>query len=82
MKRTALYSSSGKRRPAATVEAVDPPLTPRVEPLRSRGATRLRRFIHAYRTPVLVLAGVLAVFSGVLLERQLSESPRLVTQRD
>lgn len=82
MKRTALYSSSGKRRPAATVEAVDPPLTPRVEPLRSRGATRLRRFIHAYRTPVLVLAGALAVFSGVLLEHQLSESPPLVTQRD
>ena len=82
MKRTALYSSSGKRRPAATVETGDAPLTPRVEPLHSRGATRLRRFIHAYRTPVLVLAGVLAVFSGVLLERQLSESPRLVTQRD
>ena len=82
MKRTALYSSSGKKRPAAIVEAVDPILPPQVETPDSRVVTRFKHFIHAHRTLALVLAGVLAVLSGVLLDRHLSESPPLITQRD
>ena len=43
---------------------------------------RLKHFARTYRLPLLVLAGVLAVFSGALLERQLTEPPALVTQQD
>lgn len=81
MKRTALYSSSGKKRPAA-VEAVEPPLPPQAETPQSRVVPRFKLFIHAHRTLAMVLAGVLAVFSGILLDRQLSEPPPVITQRD
>ena len=82
MKRTALYSSSGKKRPAAAVEILEPPLPPHVETPQRRVLTRLKHFIHAHRTPALVLAGVLAVFSGVLLDRNLSDQPPVITQQD
>ena len=83
MKRTALYSSSGKKRPAAAAEVLEPPLlSPHVEAPQWRVLARLQHFIHAHRTPALVLAGVLAVLSGVLLDRSLSEQPPVITQRD
>ena len=81
MKRTALYSSSGKKRPPP-MEALGAPLPPRTEPPQSRVVPRFKLFVHAHRTPALVLAGMLAVFSGILLDRHLSESPPLITQRD
>ena len=82
MKRTALYSSSGKKRPAAAVEFLEPPRPPHVETPQWRELTRLKHFIHAHRTPALVLAGVLAVFSGVFLDRHLSDQPPVITQQD
>ncbi len=83
MKRTALYSSSGKKRPAAAVEVLEPPhLSPHVEAPQWRVLARLKHFINAHRTPALVLAGVLAALSGVLLDRNLSEQPPVITQRD
>ncbi len=43
---------------------------------------RLTRIIRAYRAPLLVLAGVLTVFSGVVLDRHLVELPKSITQQD
>lgn len=82
MKRTALYSSSGKKRPAVAVEAVDPLSPPHAEPPHSSAGARFKHYIHKHSVPALVLAGVLAAFSGILLDRQFSESQPIITQRD
>jgi len=81
MKRTALYSSSGKKRPPI-IEASEPPLNPQAEIPQSGVGARLKLFIHRHRTSALVLAGVLAVFSGVLLDRHLAGPQLIITQRD
>ncbi len=80
MKRAALYSSASRSR---AVDASDPPTpdTPVSTPHPSR-FSGLRRFISVYRGYVLVLAGVLAVFSGTLLERYLADPATVVTQQD
>ena len=77
MKRTALYSSTARSR---VVETNDPPALDTAalaEP--SPRFLRLKKFARVYRLPLLVLAGVLAVFSGALLERQLAEPQALIT---
>jgi len=82
MRRTALYSTSGKKRLTETVEAIDPLLPPQTETPNARRVTRFTRFLLAHRTSALVLAGVLAVFSGILIDRHLAEPPHLITQKD
>ncbi len=80
MRRTALYSSSSKSR---VVDASDPPALDTPAPTEpSPRYLRLINFASVHRLPLLVLAGVLAVFSGALLERQLAEPPALITQQD
>lgn len=77
MKRAALYSSASRSRAVASEppELLSPaPLPPRF--------VRLRKIVHTFHVPLLVLAGVLAIFTGVLSDRYLSVSPTLVTQQD
>ena len=82
MKRTALYSSSSKKRPAVASELPEPVVPAPAEPQQSHTVTRLKRFIHAQRIPALWLAGLLAVFSGIALDRHLATPSRLITQQD
>ena len=80
MRRTALYSSTSRSR---VVETSEPPARDTPVPTEpSLRFLRLKKFVRTYRLPLLVLAGVMAVFSGALLERQLAEPPALVTQQD
>jgi len=78
MKRAALYSSASKNRTAiveeprgqATVVPADPKYP------------RLSRAARAYRTPLLVIIGLLAILGGVALDRGLAESPKVITKQD
>jgi len=63
------------------VETSDPPALDTPAPTEpSLAICALKNFARVHRLPLLVLAGVLAVFSGALLERQLAEPPTLITQ--
>jgi S1-C subfamily serine protease len=80
MQRAALYSSASKSRAAV---AGEPPAADAPAPAAHAARfARWRRVVQAYRVQLLVLAGVLAVFSGAVLERRLSEPPAPVTQQD
>jgi S1-C subfamily serine protease len=83
MQRATLYSRAGRRK---TVVADAPPGPDAADrqppsPPPPPAESRLRRFSRTYRTPLAALAVVLAVFSGAALDRQLRDTPPIVTQR-
>ena len=83
MKRAALYSSASGSRSLrvdasggsdATQPVIPAPPLPRFP--------RLHRVIRTYRLPLLILAGMLAILAGVVLDRGVIELPPVITQRD
>lgn len=85
MPRAALYSRASRSRTGVTRESSGTNAPVATEPSTqlpspSRGA--LKRFLAASRLPLWILAGLVAVFSGTLLERQINEPPTPVSQRD
>jgi len=81
MKRTALYSNAGRRRDVPPAASSNPGAAASAAPQRSVAALRLKHYAILYRRPLLVLTAVLAVFSGVFLDRYLAVPPVLVTQQ-
>lgn len=79
MKRTALYSSAGRRRDGLPTVVGD--LGASMLPSAPPSAPRLKRLLAAYRPQLLVLAAVLAVLSGALLNRYLAVQPAVITQQ-
>lgn len=82
MRRTALYSSAGKRRPA--VEPGPPPCALPVPPGQSEPgvAARVGRSLQRRRSALLAAAVALAVVSGIALDRHFAAPQRVITQDD
>ena len=83
MKRAALYSSASKSGSVSVEDSRLPDaLVPEIPdsslPLRQR----VPRFISAYRIPLLVIVGLLAILTGAVLDRGLTEPSPVITQRD
>ncbi len=89
MKRVALYSSAGKGREEAGGRPPGPPsgassdaaALPPAQPVHTRQEPKIG-LKYAYRAPLLVLIGLLAVFSGVALDRHWAVRERPITQKD
>ncbi len=82
MRRTTLYSSGSKQRPAAGSGLAEP-VSPVPAPNPADGASRwLKGTLQAHRLLLVAVATVLGLAAGIALDRQFVEPQRVVTQDD
>ena len=82
MRRTTLYSSGSKLRPAAGSELSEPVSPTPAPPPADRPSHGLKDTLQAHRTLLVAVATVLGLATGIALDRHFMESQRVITQDD